>query len=113
MARKVVSIDRESEQPADLWLQRYGVRHKVWLRQGLFAELAPTCGGPFSACLIDGESTKPFVIGECAFGALPLLSLRITQQRLGWSAVHSVNLHAAAVELCQLLGMEVPWVKRW
>jgi DNA primase len=30
-----------------------------------------------------------------------------------WSAVHGVNLHAAAVELCQLLGIEVPWVKRW
>jgi len=30
-----------------------------------------------------------------------------------WSAVRGVNLHAASVELCQLLGMEVPWVKRW
>ena len=30
-----------------------------------------------------------------------------------WSAVRGVNLHAAAVELCQLSGMEVPWVKRW
>jgi DNA primase len=30
-----------------------------------------------------------------------------------WSAVRGVNLHAAAVELCQLLGVEVPWVRRW
>jgi DNA primase len=30
-----------------------------------------------------------------------------------WSAVRGVNLHAAAVELCQLLGIEVPWVRRW
>jgi DNA primase len=30
-----------------------------------------------------------------------------------WSAVRGVKLHAAAVELCQLLGIEVPWVKRW
>ena len=30
-----------------------------------------------------------------------------------WSAVCGVNLHAAAVELCQLLGVEVPWVRRW
>ena len=29
-----------------------------------------------------------------------------------WSAVRGVKLHAAAVELCQLLGMEVPWLKR-
>ena len=30
-----------------------------------------------------------------------------------WSAVRGVELYAAAVELCQLLGVEVPWVKRW
>ena len=30
-----------------------------------------------------------------------------------WSAVRGVKLYAAAVELCQLLGIEVPWVKRW
>ena len=30
-----------------------------------------------------------------------------------WSAVRGVNLHAAAVELCQLLGIDVPWVSRW
>ena len=30
-----------------------------------------------------------------------------------WSAVRGVNLHASAVELCQLLGVEVPWVRRW
>ena len=55
VARKVVSIDRMSESEADFWLQRYGLRHKVWLRVGQFAELIPTSGGPFSACLIDGD----------------------------------------------------------
>jgi DNA primase len=30
-----------------------------------------------------------------------------------WSAVHGVTLHAAAVELCQRVGVEVPWVRRW
>ena len=30
-----------------------------------------------------------------------------------WSAVRGLNLHAAAMELCQLLGVEVPWVRRW
>ena len=29
-----------------------------------------------------------------------------------WSAVRGVKLPAAAVESCQLLGMEVPWLKR-
>jgi hypothetical protein len=54
-ARRVVSIDRASVWPADTWLQRYGVRHKVWLREGEFADLVPTSGGPFTACLIDGD----------------------------------------------------------
>ena len=30
-----------------------------------------------------------------------------------WSAVHGVSLCAAAVELCQLLGVEIPWVTHW
>lgn len=30
-----------------------------------------------------------------------------------WAAARRVNLHAAAVELCQLLGIDVPWMKRW
>jgi DNA primase len=30
-----------------------------------------------------------------------------------WSAVRGVSLYAAALELCQLLGIEVPWVTRW
>jgi len=34
VARRVVSIDRDGEAAADLWLQRYGVRYKVWLRRG-------------------------------------------------------------------------------
>jgi hypothetical protein len=44
-----------------LWLQRYGVRHKVWLREGTFAELVPTSGGPFSGCLIDGAHDRQSV----------------------------------------------------
>jgi predicted O-methyltransferase YrrM len=65
-ARNVVSIDRDSEQPAALWLQRYGVRHKVWLRVGEFADLAPSSGGPFSACLIDGAHCRPYVEADIA-----------------------------------------------
>ena len=57
-ARGVVSLDRASAWPADLWLQRYGVRHKAWLREGEFADLVPTSGGPFSACLIDGAHDR-------------------------------------------------------
>jgi predicted O-methyltransferase YrrM len=72
-ARKVVSIDRESEKPADLWLQRYEVRHKVWLREGLFAELAATSGGPFSACLIDGSHDRANVEADIA-AAVPHLA---------------------------------------
>lgn len=53
-ARRVVSIDVGADTPADFWLQRYGVRHKVWLRQGSFADLISDSGGPFSACLIGG-----------------------------------------------------------
>jgi hypothetical protein len=65
-ARRVVSIDRQSAAPADLWLQRYGVRHKVWLREGEFAELARTSGGPFSACLIDGAHDRASVEADIA-----------------------------------------------
>lgn len=54
VANHVVSIDRDSDRPADFWLQRYNLRHKVWIRVGEFAELIPSSGGPFSACLIDG-----------------------------------------------------------
>lgn len=53
-ASKVVSIDRDSEYAAEMWLQRCGVRQKVWLRRGVFADLVPSSGGPFSACLVDG-----------------------------------------------------------
>jgi hypothetical protein len=72
-ARRVVSLDRESAAPADLWLQRYGVRHKVWLREGEFAALAPTSGGPFSACLIDGTHDRRNVEADIA-AALPHLA---------------------------------------
>ena len=72
-ARRVVSIDRDSAAPADLWLQRYGVRHKVWLREGTFAELVPTSGGPFEACLIDGAHDRASVEADCA-AALPHLA---------------------------------------
>ena len=30
-----------------------------------------------------------------------------------WSAVHGLSLYTAAVELCELLGLETPWVARW
>jgi len=30
-----------------------------------------------------------------------------------WSAVRGVTLYAAAVELCQVLGVKVPWVTWW
>jgi len=68
-ARRVVSIDREGAAAADLWLQRYGVRHKVWLREGEFAALAPTSGGPFSACLIDGSHDRLNVDADIAAAA--------------------------------------------
>jgi hypothetical protein len=72
-ARKVVSIDLESASPADHWLQRYGVRHKVWLREGEFAALVPTSGGPFSACLIDGSHERCNVQADIA-AVIPHLS---------------------------------------
>jgi hypothetical protein len=54
-ARRVVSLGRSGAASAELWLQRCGVRHKVWLRDGPFAELISSSGGPFSACLIAGD----------------------------------------------------------
>jgi hypothetical protein len=63
-AKYVVSLDRESAHPADMWLQRYGVRHKVWLREGNFAELTRESGGPFSACLIDGAHDRANVTAD-------------------------------------------------
>jgi hypothetical protein len=54
----VVSLDAGTDAPADFWLQRYGVRHKVWLRQGDIAALIPSSGGPFSACLMNGEHDR-------------------------------------------------------
>ena len=30
-----------------------------------------------------------------------------------WSAVHGLSLYAAAVELCELLGLETPWMTAW
>ena len=30
-----------------------------------------------------------------------------------WAAVHKLSLYAAAVDLCRVLGREVPWVHRW
>jgi hypothetical protein len=60
-AASVVSLDRQAESAADFWLQRYRVRHKVWLRRGEFATLVPTSGGPFSACLIDGDHDRAHV----------------------------------------------------
>ena len=72
-ARSVVSIDRTSAEPADMWLQRYGVRHKVWLREGEFADLVSVSGGAFSACLIDGAHDRWNVERDIA-AASPLLA---------------------------------------
>lgn len=30
-----------------------------------------------------------------------------------WSSVREVSLFAGAIELCELLGLEVPWIERW
>ena len=30
-----------------------------------------------------------------------------------WAAVHRSSVYAAALELCPLLGLEIPWVTRW
>jgi DNA primase len=30
-----------------------------------------------------------------------------------WAAVHGKSVYAAAVELCQALGIDVPWIRRW
>jgi len=30
-----------------------------------------------------------------------------------WAAVHHLSVYAAAVDLCQQLGLEIPWVRRW
>ncbi len=65
-ARKVVSIDRVGAAAADFWLQRYGLRHKVWLREGPFAALIGSSGGPFSACLIDGDHDRRSVEADVA-----------------------------------------------
>jgi len=71
--RRVVSLDLRSDADADFWLQRYGLRHKVWLRVGYFADLIPTSGGPFSACLIDGGHDFQPVATDIA-GVVPHLA---------------------------------------
>jgi hypothetical protein len=58
-ARKVVSIDPGSALPTDFQLQRQGLRHKVRLCRGSFAEVAPRVGGPFSACLLNAGHDRP------------------------------------------------------
>jgi DNA primase len=30
-----------------------------------------------------------------------------------WAAARSIPLHAAAIELCDALAIEVPWITRW
>jgi DNA primase len=30
-----------------------------------------------------------------------------------WAAVHQVTIHQAAIDLCRVLGRNVPWIKRW
>lgn len=65
-AFRVVSLDREGTAAAEVSLQRFGVRHKVWLRRGEFADLVPSSGGPFSACLIDGGHDRENVERDIA-----------------------------------------------
>ena len=72
-ARRVVSLDRFTSSHADGWLQRYGLRHKVWLREGNFAALVPSSGGPFTACLIDGGHDRHSVEADIAM-TLPHLA---------------------------------------
>ena len=61
------------------------------------------------------ESGEPFVFGERAAGTVPLLPLRIARGNALelWAAVHDLSVYAAAVDLCQQLGLEIPWVTRW
>jgi DNA primase len=30
-----------------------------------------------------------------------------------WAAANNLPLHQAAIDLCQRLGREVPWIRRW
>jgi hypothetical protein len=60
-AKMVVSIDCGDEREAGIWLERHGVRHKVWLRAGEFSALVPTCGGSFDACLINSAHDGPCI----------------------------------------------------
>ena len=30
-----------------------------------------------------------------------------------WAAVHHVTIHQAAIDLCRVLGRNVPWINRW
>jgi len=30
-----------------------------------------------------------------------------------WAAVHGIGVYDAAIELCEALRIEVPWIKRW
>lgn len=30
-----------------------------------------------------------------------------------WAAVHDISEAEAAIELCKLLGLEIPWIYRW
>ena len=30
-----------------------------------------------------------------------------------WAAVHDLSIHEAAVNLCNVLGRDVPWIERW
>jgi DNA primase len=30
-----------------------------------------------------------------------------------WAAVHKLNIYEAALDLCRVLGRDVPWINRW
>lgn len=30
-----------------------------------------------------------------------------------WAAIHDISVYEAAIDLCDRLGIDVPWVRRW
>lgn len=30
-----------------------------------------------------------------------------------WAAVHNISVYAAAIDLCEKLGIDIPWVHKW
>jgi hypothetical protein len=62
------------------------------------------------------ESAEPFVLGEFALGLGRYQCFRGGSRGNAlelWTAVRQISLHAAAIELCELLRKEVPWIRHW